>query len=142
MSKRLTSNWTATNSEAFGPTGKVGDSGEQKLNTILNDMPFSHEWHLSDKIKQREGKDFTIGRLTFQLKTNLNFPDICVDANEIWKSAADYWLHIKIEDESIVDIKMYKTSDMQKYIKENKILKSQTKGGLVYWVPKTANVVR
>ena len=138
MSERLTEDWTDDAEGAFGEQGAIGDSGEIIAQRILESCGLNVEHHPSNRKKQLLGHDLTIESYGVDVKTNLyTGSDICVDADKIWSSKATFWFHLN--DTNHEDYVMYKVVNVRNYIKENNISVSKTRGGPVYWVPRTLN---
>ena len=138
MAGRRTSSWTKNSEDAFGETGKIGDSGEVIAYNILTSLGFDVTHYQDDKQRQVDGHDLVLNKDGVEngidVKTNL-FGDriVYVDMKKIHSSKAIMWFHL---DRKTHDWLIYYVSEMLKFIGDTNLKPVITNGGLCYEVPR------
>lgn len=138
MAGRLTSSWTKNSEDAFGETGRIGDSGEVIAYTILTSLGFDVTHYQDDKQRQVDGHDLVLNRDGVEhgidVKTNL-FGDriVYVDEKKIHSSKAIMWFHL---DKRTNDWIIYYVAEMLKFISDTNLKATVTGGGRCYEIPR------
>lgn len=138
MAARLTPKWTKNSEDAFGESGKIGDSGEVVAYDILTKLGFDVTHYKDDQQRQVDGHDLVINKDNeehgIDVKTNL-FGDriVYVDYKKIHNSKAIMWFHL---NKKTHDWLIYYVSEMLNFIETTGLKPEITNGGLCYKIPR------
>ena len=125
VNNRLTSDWTKTAEEAYGPSGKAGRSGEQWLANLLRNRGYEVTDYEDSYKHQLQGIDLVIKKskasqqFTIDVKTNVkNDGTFFVETAETgWllnnSKVSDFIWHVNI---STGDMAWYSRSKMKNFV--------------------------
>ena len=127
MNNRLTYEYTERSVGAYGSKGEIGDSGEDEMELYFNGLGYRTLLALDHQPSQNSEIDLYFwlpsAHPTYygcEIKTNLKHTQsyIIVEANKIFKSDANIWLHT--ENNNYDDIVVYDAELMRQHIHTNR----------------------
>lgn len=109
MGDRLTSRWTETADEAFGPTGTKGREGEEFLAKVFESWGWEYETYPNDRKKQLDGIDIAFKKpgwasfYTGDVKNNMDkYGNFFVHKDWLFKVKCHRIFHVNPDTQWIV----------------------------------------